>query len=264
MIFEEFVRTCAELQSEGQSYAVVTIVQIDAHVPQEVGAKMIITDNGLHSGTIGGGKIEAKGISLALEILKSDSPQPSLHRINLNQDLGMVCGGVATLFIESSKQASWSIALYGAGHVGQALTRLLLTFSCQLHCVDVREEWLAKLPDHPRLKKILTPTFSQIPATMPQNTYHVIATQGHTFDLEVVREVLKLSGVPYIGVIGSKVKARTVRATLMSEGLSEQETQRFHCPMGLPIGNNTPAEIAVSIAAQLLETKGSLSQTHFR
>jgi xanthine dehydrogenase accessory factor len=256
MTFQEFIKTCAELQSEGISYAVVTIVQIDAHVPQEVGAKMIVTDPGLHSGTIGGGKIEAKGISLALEALKHEAPEPKLHRINLNQDLGMVCGGVATLFIECSKQASWSIALYGAGHVGQALARLLMSLSCQIYCVDIREEWLAKLPEHPRIKKILAPSMAQIPATLPKNTYHVIATQGHAFDLEVVREVLKLPDVPYIGVIGSKVKARTIRATLLGEGVSKEDTQRFHCPMGLDIGNNTPAEIAVSIAAQLLQTRG--------
>ena len=256
MIFQDFIKTCAELQAEGQSYAVVTIVQIDAHVPQEVGAKMIVVDRGLHSGTIGGGKIEAKGISLALDALKHETPMPSLHRINLNQDLGMVCGGVATLFIECSKQAQWSIALYGAGHVGQALARLLTTLNCQIYCIDVREEWLEKLPDHPRLRKILAPTMAQIPASLPKNTYHVIATQGHAFDLEVVREVLKLEDVPYIGVIGSKVKARTIRATLMSEGISESDTQRFHCPMGLDVGNNTPAEIAVSIAAQLLQTRG--------
>jgi xanthine dehydrogenase accessory factor len=260
MIFQDFIKTCAALQAEGTPYAVVTIVQIDAHVPQEVGAKMIVVDKGLHCGTIGGGKIEAKGINLALEALTLDTPQPSLHRINLNQDLGMVCGGVATLFIECSKQAHWNVAVYGAGHVGQALVRLLQTLSCQIYCVDVREEWLSKLPEHPRLKKILAAAMKDVPPTLPKNTYHVIATQGHAFDLEVVREVLKMSDVPYIGVIGSKVKARTIRATLMSEGYPESDTQRFHCPMGLAFGNNTPAEIAVSITAQLLQTRGQEAQ----
>ena len=255
MLFNDVIQICQDLNLAGTSYAVVTIVKIDAHVPQEVGAKMIVTLDGLHAGTIGGGKIEAKGISLAVEQISIGSSSALMHRIDLNQDLGMVCGGVATLFIEYSNLASWTIAVYGAGHVGQALVNLLKTFSCQLVCVDTREEWLKKLPEHPRLKKILSSDMALIPMTLPKDTYHVIATQGHVFDLVVLREVLKMGTASYIGVIGSTVKARTIRATLMKEGFTEADTKLFYCPMGLPIGNNTPAEIAVSIAAQILEKR---------
>jgi xanthine dehydrogenase accessory factor len=256
MIFSDAIQTCHDLHQAGISFAVVTMVKIDAHVPQEVGAKMIVTLDGLHSGTIGGGKIEAKGIALAIEQINTCSRAASMHRIDLNQDLGMVCGGVATLFIESVNLSSWTIAVYGAGHVGQALVNLLKTFSCQLVCVDSRPEWLDKLPDHPRLKKVLATDMATVPASLPRNTFHIIATPGHVIDLVVLREVLKLGSAPYIGVIGSKVKARTIRATLMTEGFSEDDTKRFFCPMGLPIGNNKPAEIAVSIAAQILEIRG--------
>lgn len=258
MNLSEIVKICHDLDEAGTSYAVVTIIKIDAHVPQEVGAKMIVTENGLHSGTIGGGKFEARGIQLAQDMIRDKSSSASLFRIDLNQDLGMVCGGVATIYIESTNHEAWTIALYGAGHVGQALSGLLATLPCQLICVDTRQEWLDRIKDRHgvRIKTILTEDMAKIPATLPADTYHVIATQGHAFDLVVVREVLKKKGVPYIGVIGSSVKARKIRATLMSEGFSEHDTQRFYCPMGLPIGNNTPAEIAISIAAQLLETRG--------
>ena len=156
MLFHDVIQTCQELHAMGTPYAVVTIIKIDAHVPQEVGAKMIVTADGLHAGTIGGGKIEAKGISLAVEQINAGTTSSLMHRIDLNQDLGMVCGGVATLFIEYSNLASWTIAVYGAGHVGQALVTLFSTLSCQLICVDSRQEWLEKLPEHPRLKKILS------------------------------------------------------------------------------------------------------------
>ena len=96
---------------------------------------------------------------------------------------------------------------------------------------------------------------AEIPGTLPKDTYHVIATQGHIFDLVVLREVLKMGTASYIGVIGSTVKAKTIRATLMKEGFTAADTKSFYCPMGLPIGNNTPAEIAVSIAAQILEKR---------
>ena len=255
MLFNDVIQICQDLNLAGTPYSVVTIVKIDAHVPQEVGAKMIVTLDGLYAGTIGGGKIEAKGILLAVEQITSGKSSAAMHRIDLNQDLGMICGGVATLFIEYANFASWTIAVYGAGHVGQALVNLFSTFSCQLISVDSREEWLAKIPEHPRLKKILSATMAEIPGTLPKDTYHVIATQGHIFDLVVLREVLKMGTASYIGVIGSTVKAKTIRATLMKEGFTEADTKSFYCPMGLPIGNNTPAEIAVSIAAQILEKR---------
>jgi xanthine dehydrogenase accessory factor len=253
MIFSEFISACHSLEQESYSYAVVTLIKIDAHVPQEVGAKMIVTKMGLHTGTIGGGKLEAKAIELAK--LQLTASEAQLHKIDLNKDLGMVCGGVATIFIESSQHKGWNLAVYGAGHVGQALIQLLRTFACQLYWIDSRQDWLDKQPEHPRLKKIFTANLGDVPETLPDGTYHIIATPGHAFDLEVLKSVLKLKNTPYIGVIGSKVKARTIRASLMNEGFSQTDCERFHCPMGLPIGNNTPAEIAVSIAAQILERR---------
>lgn len=261
MIFSDFLNACQELTTAKTSFAVVTMIQIDAHVPQEVGAKMLVTAQGLYAGTVGGGKLEARCIALGIEHLadkeNASTKRAHTHRIDLNKDLGMVCGGVATVLIEVMKQQGWTIALYGAGHVGQALASALAPLHCEVLCFDIRKEWLDKMPERPRLQKILTDDMSKIPATLPEHTYHVIATQGHAFDLAIVREVLKLKAPPYIGVIGSKVKARNVRASLMAEGFSEAEANKFHCPMGLPIGNNTPAEIAISIIAQMLETRDS-------
>jgi xanthine dehydrogenase accessory factor len=236
------------------------MIRIDAHVPQEVGAKMIVIDKGLHAGTIGGGKLEARGIQLAQEQLKNKKSSANLHRIDLNQDLGMVCGGVATIFIETTNRDTWTVALYGAGHVGQALSNLLSTLSCQLVVIDTRPEWLDRIAQRhgARIKTILSDDMAKIPHALPENTYHVIATQGHAHDLVVLREALKNKKSPYIGVIGSTVKARKIRASLIEEGLSPEETTHFHCPMGLAIGNNTPAEIAVSITAQLLEKRDAM------
>ena len=257
MILSEVVKICHELDQSGTAYAVVTITKIDAHVPQEVGGKMIVTASGLHAGTIGGGKFEARGIQLAQKQLEEKSLNATLHRIDLNQDLGMVCGGVGTIFIESTNHDAWSIALYGAGHVGQALADILSTLNCQLFCIDSRPEWLDRITQKhkSRIKTILTDDFGAVPATLPAGTYHVIATPGHAIDLVVLRQVLKIENAPYIGVIGSVVKARKVRATLQDEGFTESDLKRFHCPMGLPFGNNTPPEVALSIAAQLLERR---------
>jgi xanthine dehydrogenase accessory factor len=259
--FSDIIKVCHELESTGQSYAVVTMIRIDAHVPQEVGAKMIVTPVGLHAGTIGGGKLEAKCIELAKHQLQQQHSHATLHKINLNQDLGMVCGGVATLFIESTNRDAWHVAIYGAGHVGQALTNVLASLQCHLTVVDSRSEWIQKIADRHghRVNAIRVDDLSTIPSTLHHQTFHIIATPGHTHDLIVLSEVLKNKNAPYIGVIGSTVKARKIRATLLEEGWAMEDMSRFHCPMGLPIGNNTPAEIAISIAAQMLQTRKALN-----
>lgn len=260
MKLAETMHSCRELGEKATPYAVVTLIKIDGHVPQEVGSKMIVTAQGHFAGTIGGGKFEAKGIELAQSQLKARTPTASLHRIDLSQDLGMACGGVGTIFIESINCKRWTIAVYGAGHVGQALAKVLSTLECDLIFADSRADWLGRIEEQfrDRVRTILADNLATVPASLPHDTFHVIATPGHLFDLVVLREVLNLGTAPYIGVIGSKVKARKVRATLLNEGFSENQVNSFYCPMGLDIGNNSPPEIAISIAAQLLEHRHNL------
>ncbi|NBU42029.1 MAG: hypothetical protein EBS51_14760 [Planctomycetia bacterium] len=80
-------------------------------------------------------------------------------------------------------------------------------------------------------------------------------TQGHATDLPIVRRLLQDGRARFIGVIGSEPKARTMRSALMKEGFAEATVAGIHCPLGLAIGTNAPAEIAVSIAAQLLQVR---------
>ena len=84
--------------------------------------------------------------------------------------------------------------------------------------------------------------------------YAVVMTRGHVHDANCERFLLT-TPVPYIGVMGSKNKAKLARETLLSEGYSEKQLARIKTPIGLDIGSETPAEIAVSIAAQLIEVR---------
>ena len=167
----------------------------------------------------------------------------------------MTCGGEVKLFFDVFANAAWPIVIFGAGHISQALVRLLLNIDCQITCIDTRPEWLAKLPDDNKLRKICIETPCELVASQPETAFFVLMSKGHATDLPVLAEILANRNPPYVGVIGSPQKASVLRRDLKKLGLPPQKIELFHCPVGLPIGNNTPAEIAVSIAAQLLQQR---------
>ncbi|NBT59103.1 xanthine dehydrogenase accessory protein XdhC [bacterium] len=254
---KEYLAKAQELSSQGICFVTVTLIQPEGHVPQDIGAKAIITSEGIVWGTVGGGRLEAQAIEHSKKLIEKPS-HPELVRYDLQRDLNMVCGGMASLFYELSTQSSWKIAVFGAGHVAQAVVPLIANFDCQIWCLDPREEWLAKLPKKGNLKKIHSSDLPGCVSGLPENLFYLCITQGHFTDLPIVREILKRGDARFLGVIGSVQKSRTLKTTLREEGFSEEQIKSIHCPVGLPIGTNAPSEIAVSIAAQLLQKRDEL------
>ncbi len=168
----------------------------------------------------------------------------------------MTCGGEVTYFFEVYKPSEvWKIAIFGAGHISQELTRILLTMDCQLTVIDPRAEWLNKLPDSPRLTKLERTDLVPEIELLDEKTFVAIVTMGHATDYPLVKRALEKRNFPYLGVIGSKVKRIKINADLIESGLSPDRVKEFFCPMGEPIGRNTPPEIAISIAAQMLKVR---------
>ncbi len=246
-----------QLLDAGQPFCVVTLIDVRGSAPQVVGAKAIVGLDGIVSGTVGGGKIEAAAIAHAQELLNTRRANDWVTW-NLQTQIGMTCGGEVKLFFEVHTRTTWPIVVFGAGHVSQALVRLLLTLDCHVSCVDTRAEWLSKLPEHPKLTKLLTSEPSQLVCQQPDNAYFVLMSKGHASDLPVLVEILRNRQAPFVGVIGSQQKASVLRRDLQARELPAELVQAFHCPIGLDIGNNTPAEIAISIVAQLLTFRDGL------
>ena len=147
------------------------------------------------------------------------------------------------------------VFVFGAGHVARELVPLLshLGFKCVV--IDDREEF-AKPEVFPTAHKVLLADYTKLNEVCRLNCmdYAVVMTRGHVHDANCERFLLT-TPVPYIGVMGSKNKAKLARETLLSEGYSEKQLARIKTPIGLDIGSETPAEIAVSIAAQLIEVR---------
>jgi xanthine dehydrogenase accessory factor len=251
-----------ELSQGDEPFVVVTMVSTRGHAPQDPGAKIAVTAQGLAGGTIGGGKVEAKAIGIAQERLAAFgkaarvAAPPELVTWNLQRDVGMTCGGEATLLFETHAAQAWRIHVFGAGHVGQATVRALEALDCRITCVDPRPEWLEKLPRSPKITPVCVPDALSVVESLPEDGYFVLMTRGHATDYPLARAILRrFPRASYVGMLGSKVKALKVRAELKTEGYSDEEIARLRCPMGLPVGGNQPAEIAISVAAQLLQAR---------
>jgi xanthine dehydrogenase accessory factor len=252
-------RTLNEMVEANRSFAIITLLDIRGSAPQIIGAKAIVTEHGIEAGTIGGGKIEAAAILHAQELLTStDGTSTDLVTWNLQTDVGMTCGGEVKLFFEICGGASWPIAVYGAGHIAQTLIPILVQLHCHVTCFDTRSDWLAKLPEHAKLTCRCVPELRDTVDVQPPNTFFLLMTQGHASDLPVLSEILTTRDAPYIGVIGSPQKASVLRRDLAEQGLSSDKIDSFYCPMGVPLGNNTPAEISISVIAQLLQRRDEL------
>ncbi|SMF42733.1 xanthine dehydrogenase accessory protein XdhC [Pseudobacteriovorax antillogorgiicola] len=238
----------------------VTVTDVRVSAPQNVGAKMLVTRNGLVAGTIGGGQLEAHGLRHAQSMLADEFIGSQALTWNLKKDLGMTCGGIVSLFFESHRTRSWPIAIFGAGHVAQAVVRCLLPLNCQITCFDDRQEWLDAMPRAENLLlRNLSLSYEQIFSDLPQQCFVLAMTKGHKFDFPVLKLALSQNDrFPFVGVLGSRSKAVVLKRELLGAGVTEQQCQQLVCPLGLDIGSRDPAEIAISIAAQLIYRKDRL------
>jgi xanthine dehydrogenase accessory factor len=257
--FENFLSAFKRLQESGKNFVAVTLVKQIGSAPQDVGAKALVSLDGLEFGTVGGGKVENAAIQEAQRMIREDHKNHFVDW-NLQKDIGMTCGGVVSFFFELHKsQNPFHIAVFGAGHIAQEFVRLLLFLDCKVTCLDQREEWISRLPQSSKLTTVVTDKLSDEVAKLPDNTYVTLMTMGHSSDLPVLVEVMKnRSRFSYVGNIGSEQKRRRLESDLMTAGIPQNLLQEFFCPMGDTFGGNNPAEISFSIVAQILKTRDSI------
>ena len=249
-------RSAAVLEEHQTPHVLVTLVGIRGSSPQDLSAKMLVDVGGRVCGTVGGGKIEAAAIRRAAELLDGKADATLIENWDLKRDIGMTCGGTISMLFEARAVTPWTIAIFGAGHVAQSLVRVLLPLSARLEVRDARPEWIAKLPAAPNLKASIESPLEQAIATLPSHAFVLCVTQGHQTDLPILIAALRAGTFPFIGAIGSKSKAATLRRDIVAAGISKERAATVHCPIGLEIGTNHPQEIAISIAAQILLERG--------
>ena len=252
-----FYEQLVALERAGAPFVLVVLVEALGSTPQDTGAKMLVTPEGLHTGTVGGGRIEAQAIAHAQSLLAATGLSRATPRFvswTLKGDVGMTCGGSVKLYFEPHPAggAAWRIVIFGAGHIAQALLPVLLPLPCSIQLYDSRPEWIAKLP---RAWNLRTETVADLPTVvdaLPADAFVLCMTQGHKTDRPILLRALSTRNFPFLGCIGSDAKATVLRRELVADGLTPERAAQFHCPVGLDFGTNHPHEIALSIAAQLL------------
>ena len=235
--------------------ALVTVVRAQGSTPQRAGAKMLVWADGRTVGTIGGGCYENDAFWKAREAIASG--RPSLVHYELNDDFaqenGLICGGRMDVHIDPLAPSP-RLYIIGAGHVGYHLARAALEAGFHIHVVDDREKF-ANAERFPGTDIVVQPIPEWLAqADLPASAYIVVVTRGHQNDLDAVR-ALATRDLKYLGLIGSRAKIARIYDALREEGIPSDALARIHAPIGLEIGAVTPAEIAVSILAELIAVR---------
>ena len=260
----EYYRKLNELAEDGIPFVSVWLVDTRGSTPHAAGGRMLVVKDGLRFGTVGGGRLEHRVLQEARAMLSEgdDSTTPGRAQTrfldwSLNKDVGMTCGGRVKLYLELFNSRRWPIHIFGAGHVCRALTSLLTDLDCDITVYDSREEWLDKLPNRDRLRVVHAAEMESMAGSFTGRDFVLLMTMGHAADYPILSRILRGEKPAYLGVIGSASKRAVLLRELASEGLDAKDD--FFCPMGLPLGSNHPREIAVSIAAQLLQERDRLA-----
>ena len=247
----------AEIRA-GRRAVLATIVRASGSVPRRVGAKMVVRGDGSTVGTIGGGAFEATVAHDAKEILSAGGVA-QVRRYTFTESgedaLGMACGGTAEVLLEPAG-AGERLIIFGAGHVGLALARLAATVGFLPELVDDRpqacEEARRSVPG--TVHCCDAHWKEGVPALDPGCAVAVV-TRCHRTDRLALRHVLGRE-LRYVGLIGSRRKKVVIFEELRGEdGATEEDLAGIRCPIGLPLGGDTPEEIAVSIVAELLQLR---------
>ncbi|MEZ4643198.1 MAG: XdhC/CoxI family protein [Chloroflexota bacterium] len=242
----------AAAQAAGEPVVLAVIVKARGSVPRHVGAKMLVYENGRISGSIGGGEMEARVVQEAAVSLNDNQPRivPYTFIDPERGDPG-VCGGEIEVYIEPYLPPA-AVFIVGCGHVGQAVADLAHWLGYQVVVTDDRTE-LVTPEQIPHADVYLPGDLATILTQhrVTHSTYIVVVTRN----VEVDRRILPLlldTPAPYIGVMGSRRRWTETERLLLADGVTESQLTRIHAPIGLELNAETPAEIAVSILAEVI------------
>jgi len=277
----EWLQAVERLRSTRQPGVLVTLASVRGHAPREAGAKMVVSADQTW-GSVGGGNLEAVAIERARKILCTarwssrdaseaskrveTGSEPELVTVTLSEKAPyqhgvQCCGGEVTLLLEPLPVVP-AVAVFGVGHVGLELARILARHDLELHLVDSRPEQLTDqrldvLADaRARVHVHQVPVLPELViGELPSGTHVLVMTHDHNEDAALCDAALRSPQLGSIGLIGSSAKWAHFQRRLSSEGHTAEAISRITTPIGLDgITGKDPATIAVSVAAALVGT----------
>jgi len=240
-----------EAAQRGGKYAFATVVETTKKgTPRKSGAKMVVLEDGMLYGSIGGGRNEKAAQQACLQAIKTG--KSSLVTYDYFGNKGQsVCGGQMKVFIEPSLGQK-RFVICGAGHIALPLSALAKMLGYRVTVIDNRKEFANK-KRFPHVDAIMHGSYIQClkKVRIDQNTHIMIVTQGNEHDFQCLKTVVK-SGAGYLGVISSKPKRVKFMNRLKKMGIQNKFLKKVRIPAGIDIGAQSPQEIAISIAAEFV------------
>lgn len=241
----------------------VRVLATRGSVPRESGTRMLVAADAV-AGTIGGGHLELRAIAAARRRLAAGEDAPQDESIALGPGLGQCCGGALVLRTQRlgpSTLAAWPapaprfvLQLYGAGHVGRAIVRLLEGIDCRVQWIDERESEFPQAASPPHIERVCVEPVEAEVALAPSGAAYLVLTHSHDLDLRITEAIVRRGDFGYLGLIGSETKRARFVHRLQARGIDAAALARMTCPIGVPgIAGKEPEVIAVAVVAQLLQ-----------
>ena len=247
----KWLQALSSLEADAQSHVLLTVMNTRGSSPRDMGTKMVVSNSKTFD-TIGGGALEFQAIEIARELLKKNTAQQHTETFNLGKDLKQCCGGVVSVFFEVFPATDFILNIFGAGHIGQALSKILAEVDCRVNLFDSREELREMVnADNIQKKHLNEPELAV--ESCPKLSYYLVMTHDHALDQQICEAILARGDSLYCGLIGSRTKGLKFRQRLLKKGFAQDELTHLSCPTGLQhLKTKKPMEVAVSIVAELL------------
>ena len=257
-----WIAAVERLRRDREPGVLVTVADVRGHAPRDAGAKMVVAADRTW-GSIGGGNLEETAVARARAMLDTASSGPEQLTLGLSDKTRtehgrQCCGGEVSVLLEPLPVVP-AVAIFGVGHVGLELARILVRHDLELHLVDSRAdqlgaERLACLDDAEGGVRVHhSPVPELALGAVPSGTHVLVMTHDHAEDFASCDAALRCRHLGSIGLIGSAAKWSRFRTGLLVEGHDETTIGRIRSPIGAPgLAGKEPATIAVSVAADLL------------
>ena len=247
----------AEYTKQGIPLIVVSVTEKKGDGPVEIGKKMIVTIHDIAHGTVGGGALEYQAREYCKELFKTRKSISKTYLLKEGkilkntETLPMECGGVVTLFFEYIGPLEY-VYIFGAGHVGQALTNVLQTMNFNIKVIDEREAVIKQFSGG---DEVILSSFTDYidKSGIIDGSFVIVCTPSHKHDYNVINKVIEKNIKPrYIGMLCSPQKLQDYLEKTYKKFGKDVDLSNFYSPIGLDLGGGSPEEIAISITAEML------------